>query len=205
MAGKHEEAITYQQTAADIYEEIGDTNGQAASYHDLGESAREQGDLDTAEEYFEKARTLREESDHTRRMYRDIHSLGIVHLERENYDTAHDLLSDALGKFHEFGEPRREAAALCRLGEVAVATDELEAARRHTEAAIEQARGANAHDSLLNGLEQLATVHGRSGDLQQAIECCKEAVSLTEEMGLNERRKALLEKCNRLESSIAAG
>ncbi|WP_424017335.1 tetratricopeptide repeat protein [Halorientalis pallida] len=205
MAGEHDEAISYQQSAANIYEEIGDTNGQAASYHNLGESAREQGDLDTAEEYFEKARTLRKESDHTRRMYRDIHSLGIVHLERDDYDTARNLLSEALEKFREYEEPRREAAALRRLGEVAMETDELEEAKRHTEAAVEQAREANAQDFVLDGLEQLATIYERLGHVEQAIKCCKEAVSLTEQMGLDERRETLVEKCNRFESAVAAG
>lgn len=204
LEGSYEEAITYQEAAADIYEAIDDTNGLAACYHNLGEVAREQGDLDAAEEYLEDAGSIRQQANHTRRMYRSIHSLGVVELERGNYETAREHLREALEKFREFDEQRREAACLLRLGGLAMDTGDLTTSRQHTEDAVECCRAANAQDVMVDSLEQFVTICEKRGETQAAIEYCQEAVQVTEDAGMTQRREQLVDRRRQLEGTIEA-
>lgn len=144
------------------------------------------------------------EINHSRGTHRSIYNLGVDSLERGEYETARDYLTQAVEKFREFGETRREGAALRRLGQLELETNDLEAAEQDTQQAVKRCREANSQDCLLDSLEQLATICEKLGKIKKSVSHCREAAKLAKEAGLEDRYSELRDKCQRLEGGVAA-
>jgi tetratricopeptide (TPR) repeat protein len=80
--GDYDDAIRQYQRALDIFERLGDQDGMAGSYHQLGILAQARGDYDEAARQYQRALDIEERLGDQAKMATTYSQLGILEKER---------------------------------------------------------------------------------------------------------------------------
>jgi predicted ATPase/serine/threonine protein kinase len=151
---------------------------RGAALRKAGHLARRQGDLATAQMFYEEGlRLATEEGDLSEIAWSRI-SLGVIAVHRCDLPGARTLFEEGLATGREVGDQRLIISAINGLGEVARTAGDWRTARTHYEHAATIARQANLQGHLSVFLENLGAAAREQGDFNMAIAHYAEALVL---------------------------
>jgi predicted ATPase/class 3 adenylate cyclase/Flp pilus assembly protein TadD len=163
----------------------GSIESRAMALAGVGRLARDQGDLDRAEEASQEGLELLVE-EATQRSEAKLHlllSLGHVALEREDYSRATELFEEGLTLSRKMGSGWGLARFVMSLATVIHEQGDLERARELYEESIDLYRERGDKLGLARCLNNLGLVVYSLGDLGRAAKLTEESVSLLEALG----------------------
>lgn len=179
--GEFTEARAKAESSMFARRELDDLTGVAEAINLLGIVAREAGDLEESEYFFQEALTFLPENDHARRGS-VLHNLAIFEARRGNHVACRALCETALAHRRAAGDLRAEAQTLNHFGAIAQSSGDHEEARAyyHQCLAISQRLGDKQRIGiLLNNLGELAEL---CGDVETAIALFVHAERLLNEL-----------------------
>ncbi len=166
-----------QQTLA-----LGDREGRASANIALGDQARRAGDYRAARRYFDAAaRLIGKIRDVLQRAALHQH-VGYFHYYQGRHDKALKAFKAASDIYEELKYPPGQANAQHALGNVALARQDLESARKHYDNALKINTNRSQTAGAAHNRYQLALVTEREGQLDEAEAGYKEALRAAEEM-----------------------
>ncbi len=149
----------------------------------LSWSARQHGDLDTAQEVGRRALAAAYRTNEQRRIGRCLHILGIIAVEAGNPASGRALLEQALSIRRAEGDRTGEASVLTDVALVEIAEDHLAAAGTMLAEAASVARALHDERVLMNAIANLGLVAVRLGDPDAASRNFNEMLELSVRCG----------------------
>ena len=183
LQGDHAAARAYLEEALAISRAERNEYAEMSILWNLGVVAHEAGDRETARAYYLTSIALNQDISADEDEVGAYLSLARLDLEQGQLDAAERQASEALSGYRRWGHPRLEALALATLGGIALARDDLGAAREHLSASIAsyQALGDIASIAqVLDRFVELAAAYGRHED---AARLAGSATALRERAG----------------------
>jgi tetratricopeptide (TPR) repeat protein len=145
-----------------LHLELGDLRGEAACLLVLGLVARTNGDLDTAEELFERCRqlfaALGDDMWGVQNVPEAVHALGTVAFDKGELEVAAERYTEALSLWEAQGDRQGAALSELYLGLVAAEQDEWDAAASALRRAIDFYREVGWPQYAAEALEGAAAV-----------------------------------------------
>jgi tetratricopeptide (TPR) repeat protein len=103
--GEWQKAAEYYEKSYALHEALGDALGCAGILNSLGLARKEMGDLDGAEETYQRGIQILRERDDLLRVTVLMHNLAIVHEEKGEYRKALSLLEEVISLDKRMGNP----------------------------------------------------------------------------------------------------
>jgi len=186
--GDYLAAERFLQQSLDLYEDLADQSGIAASLNALAVSARDRGDYSAAQGNFERSlacwRVLSDRS----AIARCLHNLANVVKVRGDYPRAQWALREATDIFAELGDRNGAAWSINQQGDIARAQGDMVAARELYQRALLAFREAGDQWGSARSLTDLGSIDCERGDHLTAHAAYREALEIF--AGLGHRRGA---------------
>lgn len=186
--GDYLAAERFLQQSLDLYEDLADQSGIAASLNALAVSARDRGDYSAAQGNFERSlacwRVLSDRS----AIARCLHNLANVVKVRGDYARAQWALREATDIFAELGDRNGAAWSINQQGDIARAQGDMVAARELYQRALLAFREAGDQWGSARSLTDLGSIDCERGDHVAAHAAYREALEIF--AGLGHRRGA---------------
>jgi predicted ATPase/DNA-binding winged helix-turn-helix (wHTH) protein len=181
--GDYPAAEFFLRQTLNLYEEIGDESGIAASLNAVGVSARDRGDYETAQKNLERSivcwRALSDQS----ALARSLHNLANVAKVRGDYRRAREALSEATDIFHLIGDRQGAAWSLSQEGDIARAQDDMVTARALYQCALLAFRETGDQWGSARSLTDLGSIDSEQGDHGAAHAAYREALKIFADLG----------------------
>ena len=116
--GQYQQAIEYYQQSLAIKREIGDRNGEANSYNNLGSVYDSLGQYQQAIEYHQPALQLYQQLGNSYNLIRCLDNLGNTYLSLKQYSQAIDCYQETLEIKRSLEDKEGEARTLITLGQI---------------------------------------------------------------------------------------
>jgi non-specific serine/threonine protein kinase len=171
------------EEALAIYQEGGDTLGQATVLNNLGNLAWSLGDYDTAHARYEESLALRRELGDPRGEAQTLHNLGNLVSTRGDHATARAYYEQSLAIKRQIEDWPGVAHSQLNLGIIAIAEGDLAAAELHFEESLAIQRALGNPQRTAQVLVCLATLRRRQGDGPAARACHIESLLLQQRVG----------------------
>lgn len=178
--GDLREAAAQLEAARQIYKEVGDTDGVAATCVTLGYALRDLGEQETAVTAFLRAIALREATDAQSGLPECLSGLASVRVAQARLSEASDLLLRAIAALEQSGQILGLARAWVMLSSVLCLQGDLDEAALLAERARELRQRLGNAAQTADCCNQLGEIHRRKGDLPAAEEAYRTAVRLYE-------------------------
>ena len=181
--GQYTKAEEYLQNALVIRKEIGDKEGEAADYGNLGTVFESVGQYTKAEEYLQKALVIRKEIGDKKGEAADYGNLGTVFQSVGQYTKAEEYLQKALVIRKEIGDKGGEASAYGNLGTVFQSVGQYTKAEKYLQKAqaIRKEIGDKKGEASVYG--NLGTVFKSVGQYTKAEKYLQKAQAIRKEIG----------------------
>ena len=194
--GDYDRAREYFEKALAIRVEIGDKEGEASSYGNLGTVFKSLGEYDKAREYLEKALAIKIEIGDKKGEATDYGNLGTVFKSLGEYDKAREYFEEALAIRVEIGDNVGKAADYGNLGSVFQSFGDYVMAERHFETAISISKDIKDLHSELQHLCNLTFSKLLQEKMEEAFDCLHLCVKKSENL------RGLLEDNDRFKVSL---
>ena len=179
----YEKAKEYYDKWLEINIEIGDRQGEANAYGNLGIVFESLAKYDIAKEYYEKALEINIESGDRQGEANAYGNLGIVFNSLAEYDKAKEYLEKALEMKIESGDRQGEATAYRNLGNVFKSVAEYYIAKEYYEKALEINIESGDRQGEANAYGSLGIVFGSLAEYDKAKEYLEKALEIEIEIG----------------------
>ena len=181
--GEYEKAKTYQENALIIRKEIGDKEGEATCYGNLGIVYQSLGEYEKAKTYQQNALIIRKEIGDRKGEAACYGNLGTVYQSLGEYGKAETYLENALVILKEIGDKQGEATCYGNLGSVYQYLGEYEKAKTYQENAliIRKEIGDKRGEAACYG--NLGTVYQDLGEYEKAKSYQENALVIRKEIG----------------------
>jgi len=176
------QAESYQQTALDLYRELGDKVGIARSYTMLGISARKRADPQRALLLLEQSLPLLIELDDKEGMASTLNTIGTVSLDLGEYQAAERFMEQALSLYEELDNKMGRARALTNLGEAARCLGDATQANAFYIQSLEQYQSIGNRGGIAMDKLNLGYLAAARGELSTARELFADSLRLSEEL-----------------------
>ena len=177
-AGRPREAAEYNQAALDLHERLGDARGTAQACNGLAKSCLELGELDRAEQLFERALRLRTEIGYWRGVYLSHQGLGRVAAARGDVGAAAWHLRRSSRGLARLGDRYDAAWSLALWAEMIALRGQPRRALDRLGRALAEMRAAGSPFGQAGVHEIKGQIHQRLGDEDAARDCYAEAIQL---------------------------
>ena len=181
--GEYQKAKEYYEKALAITKEIGDREGEAPIYGNLGVAFRSLGEYQKAKEYHEKALAIRTEMGDIKGKAADYGNLGAVFSSLGEYHKAEEYHKKALAIRIEIGDRRGEAINYGNLGAVFHSLGEYQKAKEYLEKALAIRKEIGDRKGKAADYGNLGAVFRSLGKYQRAKEYHEKALSIRMEIG----------------------
>ena len=138
--GFYQEAIPYFERVIDYTSENGTSRQLAIAYNNLGEAMFALQQIDQAFDYHQKALKIRQEENMRFHSAISYHNLGLIHLNKQDYQNAQLNLETAINIRQENTDPLGVLTSQLALGEVLLATGQLQVLATLLSTIIENAK-----------------------------------------------------------------
>jgi DNA-binding NtrC family response regulator/tetratricopeptide (TPR) repeat protein len=176
---------------------LGNDEGMAGAYNNLGILAKRSGDLASAIDYFERALEIDRRLGRPASIARRLNNLGVALYRMSRWSEAETSLRKALEIYAGLGAARDVVSVESALGNVCRVRRDWEAARRHFTSALNASREAGYLRAEALALEFLGDLEKDMGDypaalelLDQALVCAGKLSSKSDVVGEVLRRRA---------------
>jgi predicted ATPase/DNA-binding SARP family transcriptional activator len=166
--GEYEDAITFHERAAGLYEELGEPRGLAWSLNNLGLVFTNEGRLDRAAELHEQSLALAREIGEEWLIASSLINLANVAFFKRDYDRAEVLQEEGRRLSGELGDEWRVGLACLNLGWIHIGQGDTERASARLCESIELFRRLRERRWLPDALEGLAAVAAETGQAERA-------------------------------------
>jgi tetratricopeptide (TPR) repeat protein len=193
--GDFKEAELALQQGLDLYEEVGDEPGIAASLNALAVSARDRGDYAAAQKNFERSlgcwRLL---SDHLA-IARCLHNFANVAKFRGDYQPAREALLEAADIFEKLGDRSGAAWSINQQGDIARESGDIISAREFYRRALSAFGEAGDPWGSARSLTDLAYIECEQAEHSAARSAFREAMEIFASLGQRRGIARVLEGC----------
>lgn len=179
----HASAIALAQQGLELYRELGDQRGMAATLNNLGVFTVDQGDLERAKSIYTESLELYRAIGDEWGIAAALNNLGIVLRLQGRYQQAKDCFEQSLAIRQKLGDKHSLALSFLNLGNIARHLgDHAQAHTLYDEslALFQQVGDKAGMASSINSMGILARLQG---DLTQAVACHQESLALRQEIG----------------------
>ena len=184
--GDHAASEEFLGRGLELYEELGDQSGIAATHNALGIVARDRGEFVLAERNFERSLENWRLLPDRLAIARCLHNLASVIQIRGEYARAQRALREAAEIFEALGDRSGAAWSISQQGEIARAQGDTAGARRLYERALSEFREAGDPWGCGRSLTDLADIDCEQADHARAQASYREALEIF--AGLRHRR-----------------
>ncbi|MBV9790132.1 MAG: tetratricopeptide repeat protein [Chloroflexi bacterium] len=183
VQSNYREAQEKLELALTLFQEIGDREGEAATWHNLATIDLHQGDYSAARDKYGHALTMRQTMRDQAREAITWHNLASLDLEIGDYPAARDKFQRALTMFQEVDDYGNEAATWHQLASIDLKQGDYSAARDKFQRslAITQAIGERHGESAT--WHQLATLDVGMSDYSAAYDKFQRSLSISQTIG----------------------
>lgn len=181
--GDFEVAQHYLQASLDLYEELGDQYGIAASLNALAIAARDRGDYGLSQSYFERSLACWRLLPDRLAIARCLHNLANVVRVRGDFARAQYASKEATSLFEDLGDRSGAAWAINQQGDIERERGELADARRLYEEALARFRRNGDVWGSARSLTDLGFMDCELGSFAAAREAYREALSMFRSLG----------------------
>ncbi|WP_189152377.1 tetratricopeptide repeat protein [Streptomyces lacrimifluminis] len=187
----HAQAIAARDPVAalTVYRTTGDRRGEANTLRSLAHAALQRGDVDRADEFADRARSLHHTIGNRHGEANALQTLAHAALQRGDVDRADEFADRARSLHHTIGNQRGEANALQTLADTALQRGDLDRADELTDRARSLHHTIGNQRGEANALQTLADTALQRGDVDRADEFADRARSLHHTIG-NQRGEA---------------
>jgi len=181
--GEYEKARDYLEKSLAIRKEIGNRNGEAASYAGLGNVYESVGEYEKAREHFEKSLAIHKEVGDRNGEATSYGNLGNVYQAVSEYEKARDHHEKSLRIHKEIGHRSGEAACYACLGNVHQSIGEYEKATDHLEKSLAIHKEIGERLGEANCYVNLGNVHRAVGEYEKARDHLEKSLVIHKEIG----------------------
>ena len=181
--GESLKAKEYFERALPITTKIGDREGEAASYGNLGTVFRSLGQYDKAEEYLQKALVIQTEIGDREGEAASYGNLGTVFKSLGQYDKAEEYLQKALVIQTEIGDREGEAVSYGNLGTLFKSLGQYDKAEEYLQKALVIQTEIGDRKGEATSYGNLGTVFKSLGQYDKAEEYLQKALVIQTEIG----------------------
>ena len=181
--GEYAKAQEYIEKALAIRMEIGDREGEAADYGNLGTVFSSLSEYAKAQEYTEKALAIRMEIGDKEGQAADYGNLGTVFNSLSEYAKAQEYIEKALAIRMEIGDRNGQAASYGNLGTVFSSLCEYAKAQEYIEKALAIRMEIGDRKGQAADYGNLGTVFNSLGEYDKAQEYIEKALAIRMEIG----------------------
>ena len=142
----------------------------ATAYHQLGRVAEERGELDTAEQWYQRSLTIEEQLGNQPGMASSYHQLGMVAQDRGELDTAEQWYQRSLTIEEQLGNQPGMATSYHQLGMVAQLQGELDTAEQWYQRSLTIKEQLGNRPGMARGYHQLGLLAEQRGTPAVALE-----------------------------------
>ncbi len=180
---QYREALQSWENALSIYREIGDRNGEASSYNNLGEAYRSLGEYQRAIEFLQQSLDIAREIGARNVEASSLGGLGNAYISLGQYPKAIEFFQQSLDIAREIGDRNGEAASLGNLGVAYRSLGQYQRAIEYHKQALAIDREIGDRKGEASSLGNLGVAYRSLGQYQRAIEYHKQALAIDREIG----------------------
>ncbi|HDR50424.1 MAG TPA: tetratricopeptide repeat protein [Mariniphaga anaerophila] len=192
--GYHEIAIEMNLKAISVYEELSDFSGISNSYNCIGKIYLNQGNMELAERYFNRALSMNQKTSDKKALGIILINKGNLKIAQDSLDAAMELFSNAYDLYLELGDLRRIALSLYNIAKIQSEEGKYSDAISSLDESLNIYRKLNEKYGQAMVLNQKSLVYRKSGVYNFAIQYGEEAYSiLTQINSLSLQTEVLLQ------------
>ena len=169
--------------ALQLFRDLGDRNGEAATLNRLGEVARYTGDFPRAEAYYGESLKCYRALNDPRGTASVLTHLGVIARNQGDYDRAVSLYEESLVIDRQLGDRRGMAVVLNNLANIAGARRDYNRAGQLIEKSLALRRELGDKRGIALGLKNLGDVRRDRNDHTGAVGLYRESLELRRELG----------------------
>jgi len=181
--GDYSNALEKCEESLNIFEEIGDRAGVAASLNQIGNIRHNCGEYGAALENYEKALKIKEELGDRLGVARFLNNIGAIYQNQGKYKIALAKHEKSLEVFEEIGDRAGVAASLHQIGRIHQDCDEYEAALEEYEKSRRINEEIGDRAGVARSLYQIGMIHHDQGEYEAALEKYEKSLKIKEEIG----------------------
>ena len=182
MLGQYDKAEEYLQKALVIRTEIGDREGEAADYGNLGAVFQSLGQYDKAKEYLQKALVITTKIGNRKVEASCYGNLGTVFRSLGQYDKAKEYYQKALAISTKIGYKQGEAADLANLGVVLRTFRDYEDSEVCLKKALSISRDIGDRRGEFEILQQYAIMYLSQYKIEDSLTCLRLCIKMYDEL-----------------------
>ena len=186
------------QVGLDLYEEVGDESGIAASLNALAIAARDRGDYTAAHKNFERSLGCWRLLSDRLAIARCLHNLANVAKVRGDYERAREALHEAADIFEELGDRSGAAWSINQQGDIARESGDMMTAREFYRRALSAFGEAGDPWGSARSLTDLAYLECERADHSAARSAFREAMEIFASLEQRRGIARVLEGCANL-------
>ena len=187
--GQLEAALKFCQQAFNIYQEIGDHQGEANSLNNLGNAYRNLAEYEQAIDFYQQSLAISKEIKDRQGEANSLNNLGNAYRLLAEYEQAIDFYEQSLAISREIGDRQREAVSLNNLGNVYESLAEYKQAIYFYQQSLAIAREISSLWKEAHLLHNLGNAYRRLAEYEQAIYFYQQSLAIFRELGKDEGRE----------------
>jgi len=176
-------AIALAQQASELYRELGDQRGMAATLNNLGVFTVDQGDLERAKSIYTESLELYRAIEDKWGIAAALNNLGIVLRLQGHYQQAKACFEQSLAIRQELGDKHSLALSFLNLGNIARHLGDHAQAQTLYEESLALFRQVGDKAGMASSINSTGILARLQGDLTQAVACHQESLALRQEIG----------------------
>ena len=188
IGGRQDEALKYFERSLEAEKERGNSLGVAMNYLSISDYYISKDEFAKAREYLDELLRLNRDRNDDYGLAITYEFYGKSYLEEEeDLDRAASYFMDALKRFQELGDTRRQAQIQGSLGDVRLEQDRLDLARDYFRRSLELAKDLNQHGLIMANSYKLAQILERQEKPSDALQYLKQGKAYEDSIKLEEQ------------------
>jgi len=172
------------QRLADHHRTRGDSEGEAAAYHQLGMIAEERRDFETAEKWYRKSLQISEKQGIEHYAAGTYHQLGVIAGERRDFETAEKWYLKSLQIEEKHGNEHGAAGTYHQLGMIAEERRDFETAEKWYLKSLQISEKLGIEHYAAGTYHQLGRIAEERRDFETAEKWYLKSLQISEKLGI---------------------
>lgn len=181
--GDFPKALERYKQALQIQEELGNTKIAEATTHNIGGIYFKIGDYKKAKQYFDKALGIARELEDSVEIAKILNNIGMIFIQQKDFEQALKKLTLSQQIAEKIDSKDVQLAVLSSLGDLFYQQNQLIESLKYHHKALKLSIKVNNRQSRSNSLTNIGTIFYNQQRYHDAINNCKEGLTIAEEIG----------------------